>query len=287
MWRDMLPVWRGGRKEACETSVTHTHTYMPWEIKKVKWWLIDLHRTDQALHFDHAHCLLQIIEVWGSSSRSSQPFTLGNMWWPSRRRHKRTHTQHSLYAGILEVAETPWTALPLSRTTVSLKCQPGTDRGDLSNTSARVHSGRWNSPQTPHRIPDPFPRLTHGGSAGEALQANRSIHPAPDAGSCFKRREEEVFGKRWTVSPSSTVLPVETRLPARIRIVHSYCLLWLIVALPPCACWGRQSAGREEGTGASLTFSKLNCIIVLYDITLFRWTRTMTTSYDLSIHLFV
>lgn len=128
-------------------------------------------------------CELQISEVCWSAACSSQPFSLGNMWWagsPQQQQQAAGSRQqlrplYSPCAGLQEAAETPWTAPPLCRTTVFLRCPLGTGCADLSKTSARVRSGGWNSPQTPHRIPDPFPGLTHGrGSA-----TSRRIDPSP------------------------------------------------------------------------------------------------------------
>lgn len=192
---------RGVRKRRCVKPLWHTHLHLTRKT---------IHKANTAIcPGDHGLIMSTPQITVGSvisSRRPPQPCTLlGDMWWAGRRRH-------SLYAGIQEVAETPWTAPPLCRTTVFLKCQLGTGCGDLSNTSAHARSGGWNSLQTPHRIPDPFPGLTHGGSAGEALQANRSIHPAPHAGSCFQT-EAGVFGRRRAVSPPTSA-PREDGLTA-------------------------------------------------------------------------
>lgn len=145
--------------------------------------------------------------------------THDSMWWPSRRRC----AVHSLYAGIQEVAETPSTAPPLCWTTVFLKCRLDTDRGDLSNTSARVHSGRWNSQQTPHRIPDPFRGLTHGGPAGEELHPNRSMHPAPDTGSCFRSEVGVWQEDAGITSDKSASVRAEWELASGLSTPTAYC----------------------------------------------------------------
>ena len=246
-WVEGLPACvTGGSTQMCKTSLWHRQT--------------DGHTTKKT------SCLLVLRWRWEPARGLPQTRLLGGA--AAAAFHDRAGAavrrgQHSLCAGTREVAETPWTAPPLCRTTVFLRCQPDTDCGDLSNTSAPVQWGGWNSPQTPHRIPDPFPALTHGGSAGSATTG-------PIGASCPGRRLLSRLGSRGfgaeegrrSLSPPTAVIPVNAGW-ARLSFIRS---------CPPVMA-DRSSTGlrlpgavehRKEGALSALSSPARNEMITLY-----------------------
>ena len=216
----------GERNRRWNLSLSHTALTM-------KIWLDKIHWRPEADQWDPAH-------HWGlgrssRSSRSSQPLTPHNMWLLS---YTHTHThfmqgfgrelgrleqlchfagrQFSWSVNQTQTVET-W-VIPL------LMFIQGDETAPRRRSGFLIHSRGW-------CMEDPLEKH---------CSQNRSIHSAPGAGSCFRSGKKEGVEKRWAVSPPTRVIPVKTdRLLGRLRLVHSYCLLWLIVALPLCACRGR------------------------------------------------